>query len=92
MTFILTEQQLEQIENDIATLFEEILTQRLDLLTDAHPYLNKRDATEYVGVTPATLDKWLKFYPELQPIEIAGVKRIKRSDLITFMEKHKKAA
>lgn len=61
----------------------------------AHPnsdhLLTKREAAEYLGIAPRTLDDWRQ-QKVIPCIERPGFVRFWKKDLISFLERHRVAA
>lgn len=52
-----------------------------------HPYLNKKEAAEYLGIAHNTLSSWVKFYG-LPEIRIFNTIRYDRRELDKWMRSH----
>ena len=50
------------------------------------PYLNHKEAAEYLGVSPATLYGWV-YKGQITPLKAGGLNRYRAADLDAFLEK-----
>lgn len=74
---------LELIEASLNSVVAEIKA------SDQFPeYMNQKQASKYLGISPVTFIKWEKNYSDFPNVIIEGVKRYKKSALNDFMEKH----
>ena len=60
MQIILSQEQIQEIQMIIANLIRQEIDNRLHKSSIRSPYLNKKQACEYLGISNNTLDSWIK--------------------------------
>ena len=60
MQIILSQEQIQEIQMIIANLIRQEIDKRLHKSGIRSPYLNKKQACEYLGISNNTLDSWIK--------------------------------
>lgn len=81
----------EAFENQLREAISQQLHQELEsfVSTSAYPpYMNKKETAKYVGVSYKTFDKWSDEV-KLPFVKIGNVTRYKRSEVDSFLAKHR---
>lgn len=60
ISVILSEEQTSQIQQLLSNLIQEEIQNRLNRANLSSPYLNKKQACNYLGISNNTLDSWIK--------------------------------
>lgn len=74
----------------IGDLVEDIVLNRMETIENrkVKNYMNKKEASEYLGVSYQTLKKFIE--KGLPIVEVSGVNMIRRVDIDEFMNANKK--
>ena len=60
MQVILLDEQIHQIQLLLSNLIQKEIKQQLEKNTLCHPYLNKQQTCDYLGISNNTLDSWIQ--------------------------------
>ena len=60
MQVILLDEQIHQIQLLLSNLIQKEIKQQLEKNTLSHPYLNKQQTCDYLGISNNTLDSWIQ--------------------------------
>ena len=84
MQIILSQEQIQDIQMIIANLIRQEIDNRLNKSGIRSPYLNKKQACEYLGISKNTLDSWIK--KGLPVIRVGKTVRFKTDDLNYWLQ------
>lgn len=87
MQVILTEEQIKTIQLLVSNIIQYQLNQELINRGYNSPYLKKKQACEYLGISNNTLDDWIK--KGLPVIRIGKSVRFDVSDIAEWLNQHK---
>ncbi|MCM3741011.1 helix-turn-helix domain-containing protein [Oceanobacillus luteolus] len=83
-----------QLSNDFIASYEKALlemtqqvVEKVQLDSDYKPYMNKKEAAQYIGVSFNTFQKLEKM--GLPIIEIDGIRLVRKQDIDDFLDEHK---
>ncbi|KXU01356.1 hypothetical protein SCODD09_01379 [Streptococcus constellatus] len=83
MQVILPDEQIHQIQLLIADLIQKEIENRLDNSQLESPFLNKKQACEYLKISNNTLDSWIK--KGLPVIRIGRTVRFEKKELNSWV-------
>lgn len=78
---------VDSYENALLEMTQKII-EKVQLDSDIKPYMNKKEAAQYIGVSFNTFQKLEKM--GLPIIEIDGIRLVRKQDIDDFLEEHKK--
>lgn len=84
MQIILSQEQIQDIQMLIANLIRQEIDNRLNKSGIRSPYLNKKQACEYLGISNNTLDSWIK--KGLPIIRVGKTVRFNTDDLNQWLQ------
>lgn len=84
MQIILSQEQIQEIQMMIANLIRQEIDNRLNKSGIRSPYLNKKQACEYLGISNNTLDSWIK--KGLPIIRVGKTIRFNTDDLNNWVQ------
>lgn len=84
MQIILSQEQIQEIQMIIANLIRQEIDNRLHKSSIRSPYLNKKQACEYLGISNNTLDSWIK--KGLPIIRVGKTVRFNTDDLNQWLQ------
>ena len=84
MQIILSQEQIQEIQMMIANLIRQEIDNRLHKSGIRSPYLNKKQACEYLGISNNTLDSWIK--KGLPIIRVGKTVRFNTDDLNNWLQ------
>lgn len=84
MQIILSQEQIQEIQMIIANLIRQEIDNRLNKSGIKSPYLNKKQACEYLGISNNTLDSWIK--KGLPVIRVGKTVRFNTDDLNYWLQ------
>lgn len=84
MQIILSQEQIQDIQMIIANLIRQEIVNRLNKSGIRSPYLNKKQACEYLAISNNTLDSWIK--KGLPVIRVGKTVRFKTDDLNYWLQ------
>lgn len=86
MQVILPDEQIHQIQLLLSNLIKKEIREQLDKNGIDSPYLNKKQACNYLGISNNTLDSWiLKGLPK---IKIGKTIRFHKEDIVQWLNSH----
>ena len=84
MQIILSQEQIREIQILLANLIRQEIDNRLHKSGIRRPYLNKKQACEYLGISNNTLDSWIK--KGLPIIRVGKTVRFNTDDLNQWLQ------
>lgn len=84
MQIILSQEQIQEIQMIIANLIRQEIDNLLHKSSIRSPYLNKKQACEYLGISNNTLDSWIK--KGLPIIRVGKTVRFNTDDLNQWLQ------
>lgn len=84
MQIILSQEQIREIQILLANLIRQEIDNRLHKSGIRSPYLNKKQACEYLGISNNTLDSWIK--KGLPIIRVGKTVRFNTDDLNQWLQ------
>lgn len=84
MQVILPDEQIHQIQLLISDLIKQEIENRLNNSNLESPFLNKRQACDYLGISNNTLDSWIK--KGLPVIRIGKTVRFDKTELNRWLQ------
>lgn len=86
MQVILTDEQIHQIQLLLSNLIKKEIREQLDKSGIVSPYLNKKQACNYLGISNNTLDSWI--VKGLPKIKIGKTIRFHKEDIVQWLNSH----
>ncbi|WPC18330.1 helix-turn-helix domain-containing protein [Pediococcus inopinatus] len=83
---VLTDEQLKNLLDNIATVIISKLSDQLSNKLAAHYYMNKKEAAKFIGISTNTLDNWI--LQGLKVSTIDGIICIDPDDIHDFLLKY----
>lgn len=84
MQVILPDEQIHQIQLLIANLIKQEIENRLNNSNLESPFLNKRQACDYLGISNNTLDNWIQ--KGLPVIRIEKTVRFNKAEINRWLQ------
>lgn len=84
MKVILPDEQVHQIQLLIATLIKQEVENRLNNSNLISPFLNKKQACKYLGISNNTLDSWIR--KGLPVIRIGKTVRFDKAEINRWLQ------
>lgn len=86
MQVILPDEQVHQIQLLISELIQKEIKNRLENSNIDSPFLNKKQACDYLGISNNTLDSWIQ--KGLPSIKIGKTVRFNKTEINRWLQKH----
>jgi len=86
MQVILPDEQIHQIQLLLSNLIKKEIREQLDKSGIVSPYLNKKQACNYLGISNNTLDSWI--VKGLPKIKIGKTIRFHKEDIVQWLNSH----
>ena len=86
MQVILPDEQVHQIQLFISELIQKEIKNRLENSNIGSPFLNKKQACDYLGISNNTLDSWIQ--KGLPSIKIGKTVRFNKTEINRWLHKH----
>ena len=86
MQVILPDEQVHQIQLFISELIQKEIKNRLENSNIGSPFLNKKQACDYLGISNNTLDSWIQ--KGLPTIKIGKIVRFNKTEINRWLQKH----
>ena len=86
MQVILPDEQVHQIQLFISELIQKEIKNRLENSNIGGPFLNKKQACDYLGISNNTLDSWIQ--KGLPSIKIGKTVRFNKTEINRWLQKH----
>lgn len=86
MQVILPDEQVHQIQLLISELIQKEIKNRLENGNIGSPFLNKKQACDYLGISNNTLDSWIQ--KGLPSIKIGKTVRFNKTEINRWLQKH----
>jgi DNA-binding helix-turn-helix protein len=86
MQVILPDEQVHQIQLLISELIQKEIKNRLENSNIGSPFLNKKQACDYLGISNNTLDSWIQ--KGLPTIKIGKIVRFNKTEINRWLQKH----